>query len=417
MSVSQNLIMAFLMLAFSCTASAICAADKAAGPGNTREADMENNKTITLFLSGDVMTGRGIDQILPRSVTPILHEPYVRDARDYVRLAELVNGPLPRPVGPSYVWGDALAVLDDVRPDLRIINLETSITTSDEYWPKGINYRMHPENIGVLTAAKIDCCVLANNHVLDWGRSGLVETLQTLKQAAISQAGAGLDHENAVRPAIFRIPGKGRVLVFAYGSPTSGIPLEWAAGQGQPGISILPNLSTATARNVRNNIAEFRQPEDIVLVSIHWGENWGYEIPAQQRRFAHWLIDEADVDLIHGHSSHHVKGIEVYRDRLILYGCGDYLNDYEGISGHEQYRDDLTLMYFPRLAANSGKLSGLRLVPMQIKRFQTIHPRKEDILWLLELLNRLGKELNTMVKLNADNSVTLFWNIPSGDKL
>lgn len=65
-------------------------------------------------------------------------------------------------------------------PDFRIINLETSITTSEDWAPKDIHYRMHPANIPCLTVAKVDCCVLANNHVLDWGRSGLVETLETL---------------------------------------------------------------------------------------------------------------------------------------------------------------------------------------------------------------------------------------------
>jgi poly-gamma-glutamate capsule biosynthesis protein CapA/YwtB (metallophosphatase superfamily) len=68
------------------------------------------------------------------------------------------------------------------------------------------------------------------------------------------------------------------------------------------------------------------------------------------------LINEAGVDIVHGHSSHHPKGIEVYKNRPILYGCGDFLNDYEGISGYQEYRDDLTLMYFPRMDAASGKL-------------------------------------------------------------
>ncbi|HER62854.1 MAG TPA: CapA family protein, partial [Desulfobacteraceae bacterium] len=311
---------------------------------------MKKNEAVTLFLAGDVMPGRGIDQILPHSVDPILYEPYVRDARDYVRLAEQVNGPFDKPVEPGYIWGDALAVLADVRPDLRIINLETSITTSSEYWLKGINYRMHPENSGVLTAAGIDCCVLANNHVLDWGHGGLVETLQTLEREGIQQAGAGRSRARASLPAIFEVPGKGRVLVFAYGSTTSGIPREWAAAPESPGINLLPDLSIATAEEIGKTVAEVRQPGDIVVVSIHWGGNWGYGIPEEQRRFARLLIDGAGADLIHGHSSHHVKGIEVYRNKLILYGCGDFLNDYEGISGHEQFRADLTLMYFPRLS-------------------------------------------------------------------
>ena len=124
--------------------------------------------STTLFLYGDVMTGRGIDQILPHPSQPQLFEPYVRSALGYVELAEEKGGPLPRSVDFAYVWGDALRELDRLRPHARIVNLETAVTVAEDAWPgKGIHYRMHPGNVGCLSAAAIDCCVLANNHVLD----------------------------------------------------------------------------------------------------------------------------------------------------------------------------------------------------------------------------------------------------------
>jgi len=135
---------------------------------------------VTLFLCGDVMTGRGIDQILPHPNAPGLHEPSMTSAREYVRLAEATSGPIARPVDFTSIWGDALAELARRRPDVRIINLETAITKSDTWMPKGINYRMHPDNMPCLTAARIDCCVLANNHALDYGAPGLRETLDAL---------------------------------------------------------------------------------------------------------------------------------------------------------------------------------------------------------------------------------------------
>ena len=132
---------------------------------------------ICIFLCGDVMTGRGIDQVLPHPVNPALYEPYVHDARDYVQLAEAANGPILRPVDFAYIWGDALEELQRAGTDVRIINLETSITCNEKPWPeKGINYRMNPKNVGCITAACIDCCCLANNHVLDWEYQGLAET-------------------------------------------------------------------------------------------------------------------------------------------------------------------------------------------------------------------------------------------------
>src|SRR5215216_5285449 len=132
---------------------------------------------MRLFLCGDVMLGRGIDQIMPQPCDPQLHEHYVKSALTYIELAQRVNGPIPRPADYNYIWGDALGELERASPTARIINLETSITISDDFAPKGIHYRVHPHNISALAAAKIDCCVLANNHVLNWGRAGLEETL------------------------------------------------------------------------------------------------------------------------------------------------------------------------------------------------------------------------------------------------
>src|SRR3990172_8041001 len=169
------------------------------------------------------MTGRGIDQALPHPSSPRIHESFMSSALGYLELAERASGPIPRPVSFSYVWGDALAALEARAPDLRIVNLETSITTSEQAWPKGINYRMHPANVPCLRAAGIDCCVLANNHVLDWGSRGLLETLDSLHGVGIATTGAGRSAEEAERPAVLRAGGGGG-LVFGFCSPARGPP-------------------------------------------------------------------------------------------------------------------------------------------------------------------------------------------------
>src|SRR5438876_453223 len=162
---------------------------------------------MRLFLCGDVMTGRGIDQALPHPVNPVLYEPYVRDAREYVDLAERTNGPIKRPVSFDYIWGEALPELERASVDLRIINLETAITSAETHWPdKGIHYRTHPQNVGCLSAARISACALANNHLLDWDHEGLTETLRTLDAADIAHAGAGHGLEEAAAPAVVDVP-------------------------------------------------------------------------------------------------------------------------------------------------------------------------------------------------------------------
>src|SRR5881398_880308 len=171
---------------------------------------------MRLFLCGDVMTGRGIDQARSHSANPILYEPHVRDAREYIALAEEASGPIPRPLSVDYIWGDALCELDRAEVDLRIANLETAVTSAETPWPgKGIHYRMHPLNIGCLSAAHISACALANNHVLDWGYDGLSETLQTLDAAGIAHSGAGNDAHEAIQPAVLNTTGKGGLLLFS----------------------------------------------------------------------------------------------------------------------------------------------------------------------------------------------------------
>jgi len=357
------------------------------------------------------MTGRGIDQILPCPNNPVLHEPYITNAKEYVKLAEQKNGPIPKPADFSYVWGDALSQLERMAPDLRIINLETSVTKSDEYWKgKEVHYRMNPENIPCIIAAKIDYCSLANNHVLDWGYHGLTETLDTLAKAKIKTSGAGENTKNAESPAVLEVKGKGRTLVFSVGSETSGIPSRWAASENKPGISLIKDLSNDTIRNLRKKVEEIKVQGDLVITSIHWGANWGYDVPYEQQKFAHKLIDEAKVDIIHGHSSHHLKGIEVYKDKLILYGCGDFLNDYEGIVGYESFRKDLCLMYFASVEVGTSKLISLEMLPMQIKLFRVNKSSRADAVWVRNTLEREGKKFGCTVKLKSDNTLSLLWN-------
>jgi len=362
---------------------------------------------VTLFLCGDVMLGRGIDQLMPTSADPRLFEPYLRDARQYIRLAEAVNGPIERPVGPAYPWGEALGELASIAPDVRLVNLENAVTTRGTPWPdKGIHYRMHPDNLAVLQAAGIDACSLANNHVLDWGHDGLRDTLSSLNAAGIAAAGVGLDTRAATTPAIVSTRRGGRVRLLGLASASSGVPAVWRATARNPGVNMLDDSIDVTVAGVRRAIGA-RLPGDLVVVSIHWGGNWGWEIPAWQRRLAHALIDTGLVDIVHGHSSHHAKGIEVYRDRLVLYGCGDLINDYEGIRGHGRYRSDLRLMYFPTLDAGSGRLLDLRMVPLRSTRLSLRRAGREDSGWLLDSLNREGARLGTGFALDNDGRLVL----------
>jgi poly-gamma-glutamate capsule biosynthesis protein CapA/YwtB (metallophosphatase superfamily) len=363
--------------------------------------------SVRLFACGDVMTGRGVDQVLPHPGDPELRERYIDDARAYVRLAEQANGPIPRPVSFAWPWGDALRVLDAMAPEVRLINLETAVTRQADFAPgKAVHYRMSPQNLPCVAAPRPDVCALANNHVLDFGRAGLEETIAVLGRAGLATVGAGRDAAAASQPAAVPLPGGVRMLVFACGTASSGIPPGWAAGTGRPGISFLPSLSGTAASALTARAEAARQDGDLVAVSIHWGANWGYEVTPEQVRFAHRLID-GGISLVHGHSSHHPRPAEVYRGRLILYGCGDCINDYEGISGHEEFRDDLRLLYFASLAPGTGTLQELRMVPMRARKMRLRHASPADSRWLAATLSRVSRGFRSRVELQPDGTLLL----------
>src|SRR5438309_5421929 len=262
------------------------------------------------------MTGRGVDQVLPHPGDPELRERYAADARAYVRLAERAHGRIPRPAGFAWPWGDALRVLEDAAPDVRVINLETSITRSRGF-----------------------------------------------------------------------APGK-------------------AAAPGRPGVDLLPDLSDATADDVIGRARAAKGPGDVVVVSVHWGSNWGYGVGPDQVRFAHRLIG-GGVDLIHGHSSHHPRPVEVFGGKLVLYGCGDCINDYEGIAGHERYRGDLRLLYFASLHPDTGTLAALRMAPMQARNLRLHRAAQADARWLATAIQRASSGFGSRVGLQPDGLLVL----------
>lgn len=361
--------------------------------------------SIRLSLAGDVMTGRGIDQILPHPADPTLYEGWVKNAVEYVELAERAGQPIPQPVEPGYIWGDALEFLHGHDVDARIINLETALTDRGDPWPhKGIHYRMSPKNIDCITIAGIDVCTLANNHVLDWSRQGLEDTVTTLQRAGIGLTGAGSDAESAWKPATVDVP-PARLVVLGIGMGSSGIPRDWEAGPSTPGVAYASGNLEATLDSVCQSIESIGREGDIPVVSIHWGPNWGYGIPAQHRRLAHALVD-AGVSLIHGHSSHHPMGIEIYRERPIFYGCGDLINDYEGIGGHDAYLPDLRALYLLDLE-NDGRLAGLELVPMRSKQFRLTRVSEEDADHLARTLNEHAGGMGGHFETNPDRTLRL----------
>jgi poly-gamma-glutamate capsule biosynthesis protein CapA/YwtB (metallophosphatase superfamily) len=362
-----------------------------------------NSDAVTGLLGGDVMLGRGLDQILAHPGEAELREPYLRDAREYVRLAERANGPIPRPVDWQWPWGEALAVLDELAPNVRLINLETTITADGKFAErKPVCYRMHPDNLPALMAFRPDVCALANNHILDFGYHGLTDTVLALTRPGIQGAGAGADLLLARRPAAVTVHGEHRVLVCSVAMKSAGVPDSWAAHDDRPGVWLARDLSSPVADDVAAGVLAHKRDGDVAIVSVHWGSNWGHAIAPSEIAFAHRLID-ADVDIVHGHSSHHPRPIEIYRGRPILYGCGDVIDDYEGIGGHESFRADLRLLYLTSTDPTGGELTSLQMIPLHIRRMQLERASQTDAEWLRATIEHTSRQFGIRITARPDD--------------
>jgi poly-gamma-glutamate synthesis protein (capsule biosynthesis protein) len=268
---------------------------------------------------------------------------------------------------------------------------------------------MTPENLPALAAFDVGGVTLANNHVLDWGEEGLLDTLDACAAAGLPAAGAGRTRAAAEAPAVFTLADGTRLLLFAAALPSSGVPPHWAAGPDRPGVAFLADLSATTLEGFAARIRAARRASDLVVASLHWGPNWGYEVGDAERAFAHGLVDRAGVDVVHGHSSHHPKAVEIHRAKPIFYGCGDLLNDYEGILGGDAYRGDLTLLYRVTFAGAPRRLGSLILLPFRLWRFRLTRPGEADLRWLQRRLDRECARFGARVVRRQDDAFELHW--------
>ncbi len=288
---------------------------------------------MKIALTGDVMLGRVVDEHVIR------------------------NTALP----PEAVWGDVLSLL--LTADRLLCNLECVISSKGEAWhpeSKAFHFRAHPRAINVLKAAGVDGVTLANNHSLDYGSAALAECLGLLDRADIRHAGAGINLEAALAPALLS-GATGNVAVMAL---TDNEP-EWEARSGAPGVNHVGyntgGLVEPYRSRMKHAIGEARQRASFVIISAHVGPNWGSPSPALQG-LAHDLLD-LGADLYWGHSNHTPQGIEIYHGKVILYSTGDFIDDY-AVDPIE--RNDLSFLFV--LDLEHKGVRRVRLYPVAIER-------------------------------------------------
>ena len=260
-------------------------------------------------------------------------------------------------------------------------------------------FRSPPAKVSAaLRAAGFNVVSLANNHTLDYGADGLIQTIETLDAAGIQHTGAGADLMAARQPALIQAGGQ-KVAILAYSMT---LPENFFAGPGKAGTAF------GHEAHVRADIMAARERADIVLVSFHWGQEGKTTLRDYQTRLGHIAID-AGASAVIGHHPHILQGIEQYKDGLILYSLGNFTF---GSYSMRSARSAVAQLRF-----RNARLQSVRLFPINVNNFevqfqpQPLTGTPADA--VIEGLRTLSAALNTRVQNeNGTGVVTLVESMP-----
>ena len=245
--------------------------------------DKENSEINLLFV-GDIMLSRTIGDIMARNND--WRYPFLEMA-DFLRSADLTIG-----------------------------NLEGPISSRGVNQGSIYSFRADPQAAEGLLYSGFDVLSIANNHIFDWGRVALSDTIGILNDVGIAAVGAGHNFEEANAPRVIEIRGV-KIAFLAY---TDLYPQSLWATETQDGVS------APTLENIKKFITIARDQADVVILLWHWGEEYETVSRPREQAIAHALID-AGADIIIGHHPHVVQEVEEYNGGYIAYSLGNFVFD------------------------------------------------------------------------------------------
>jgi len=245
--------------------------------------------SITLMFAGDIMLDRGVEYMIEKYGEGDYRFPFLKIADD-LRKADILFG-----------------------------NLESVISDKGKKVGSIYSFRADPKALEGLIYAEFDVLSVANNHVFDYGRAAMEDNFKRLKEAGIGFVGGGFSEKEAYSGVIKEIKGT-RIAFLAYtnlGSP------YWLATKERSGIAWVDWINI---EEIKKDIEETKKRADIVIVSLHAGEEYSSEPNLFQIEFSKACIDFG-ADLVIGHHPHVVQPIEKYKQGYIAYSLGNFVFD------------------------------------------------------------------------------------------
>ena len=237
---------------------------------------------ISIIFVGDIMLSRGVEMMIAR---------YNDYKYPFLFAADKLSG-----------------------ADIAFGNLEGPISSRGTNQGSEYSFRAKPEVVDGLSFAGFDVLSVANNHIYDWGAQAIYDTTSILKRNSIESVGAGSSFDEANAPVIIERAGA-KVGFLAY---TTLYPESLEARGDGPGVSDIDSAKDA--------VENLSREVDVLVVSMHWGDEYATESNASQRELGRALID-AGADLVIGHHPHVVEEIEEYGGGWIVYSLGNFVFD------------------------------------------------------------------------------------------
>lgn len=242
-------------------------------------------RPITLMFVGDIILDRGVEYMIEKYGEGDYRFPFFRTA-DYLQRADILFG-----------------------------NLESIISDKGKRVGSIYSFRADPKAIEALGYAGFDVLSVANNHIFDYGREAMEDNFQRLKTAGIDFVGGGFSEKEAHSPVIKEVKGV-KIAFLAYTNLGS---KHWQAKEGSSGIAWLDERT-------EKDIKATKEISDLLIVSMHFGDEYQSQPNSEQEYWAHLAID-AGADLVIGHHPHVIQEIEEYKGEYIAYSLANFVFD------------------------------------------------------------------------------------------
>lgn len=283
--------------------------------------------------------------------------------------------------GYDYPWKHVEKYFAD--DDISMINLETAVTSKGTKMPeKEFNFRSKPKHAEQMKKISIEYAALANNHTLDYGRDGFLDTLSNLKKNGIKYGGGGENLTTALEPAVFDIEGK-KVGILSYSRviPT----VDWYATSKRSG---LVGAYDSQLKGVLEQIKKLDNKYDLLIVSVHWGKMYK-DYPRKEEEIAARKLVDAGADMIIGHHPHVMQGIEVYKGKPIFYSMGNFI--FPNLGG----KSDITFIGKAKL--ENDTFSKIEMIPCKIVSGRPIPLEGDERIKAIRDLKVLSKKYKTEI--------------------